>query len=255
MHLVSSTNDKKQKTENETAFVSIQSSYQELEIALYRNTTCIEKRAEKSIRASSQLIPLFDSLLKQNNYTLSDLSFLAIDQGPGAFTSLRVAISTANAIGFASRLPLIGIDGLDALAQQTIQHYASTFSNENPSLLVILLNAYSNDVYYAIYSVDTNRNLTLVQPKTNKKIDLVLKYLNQKYHKQPILFVGNGTVLHEKQIKKVFDKSIIPQPVLQVSSVDQIALMGLERWKKMETPCYKIQPLYLKTQTFAVRKN
>ena len=56
-----------------------------------------------AVRASAQLLPLIDQLLVQHECELSDLDFIALDQGPGAFTSLRVVLTTINGIAFAQK--------------------------------------------------------------------------------------------------------------------------------------------------------
>src|SRR5271155_2438021 len=101
-------------------FLSIQGSYQQLEIALFSNARCRDVIRKNDSKASSHIIPYVDELLKNYNLSVHDIAFIAIDKGPGAFTSLRVSVATANGIGFALNLPLIGISGLEALHEEVI---------------------------------------------------------------------------------------------------------------------------------------
>src|SRR5579862_7433876 len=136
--LASSINDKKSKnkvTDPNNCFISIEGCYTHVEVALFKNKTCIDSIVKNDVKASSHLIPYLDTLLKKNNVTLDDLSFIAIDQGPGAFTSLRVSIATVNGIAYAHKIPLIGVHGLDALCHQT----AKTLVNKTNTLIVCLL--------------------------------------------------------------------------------------------------------------------
>ena len=64
------------------SFVSIQGTYNKIELALFSGATCIQVISKTDVKASSHLIPLLDSLLQKNNLTLKDLSFIAVDKGP-----------------------------------------------------------------------------------------------------------------------------------------------------------------------------
>ena len=48
--------------------------------------------------------------------TLNDIDVLAVGLGPGAFTSLRVGLSTVKGLAFATKKPVIGIPSMDAIA-------------------------------------------------------------------------------------------------------------------------------------------
>ena len=100
-------------------FISIQGSYSQLQLSLFKGNSCLTLISETNKKASSLMVPLIEEMLKQHSLTLCDINFICADQGPGAFTSLRVTIATINGISFAQHIPLIGIDGLDALAQET----------------------------------------------------------------------------------------------------------------------------------------
>jgi tRNA threonylcarbamoyladenosine biosynthesis protein TsaB len=208
-------------------YIAIQGSYTKLQLALFKGDFCLEQIEEVNKKASSLLIPLIKKMLDQQKMTLDNIDFIATDQGPGAFTSLRVTISTINGISFAKHIPLIGIDGLQALLQET---------NAIP-----LLNAYNNEVYYALNN-----------KKSYKKIDALLDDL-QMLRQQKIMVCGNGAILHKNIIlEKLKDKKIsfLEQ---SVCSTQQIATMALQRWHNKKNLQKKLYPLYLKSQHFAIR--
>lgn len=229
-----STNDKRPNT-GTIKFLSFQGSYKTFEVALFSDDTCIKHLTFSNKKASSILIPTLQKLLVEHSLSIRDIDFIALDQGPGAFTSLRVTITTANAISFATKTPLIGIDGLVALAHET------KCSTEN---LVVLLNAFHNDVYYTAYSVKEGLHQTM--PQNYKNIETLLQTLQEK-RSVTVTFVGNGATAFENEIKKVFRGAVILDT--PVASAKQIGFMALEKWNKKEV-CYKLSPLYLKTQKF-----
>lgn len=226
-------------------FISIQGSYSNLELALFNKNQKIDQINETSQKASSLLIPHIKTILTKNNLQLSDLDFICADQGPGAFTSLRVTISTINGIAFATKIPLIGIDGLTALAEETKHSVMLKKNKIDFDFVAPLLNAYNNEVYFYI-----NKEL-----HGYKKVDLLLNEIQDNFKNKKILFTGNGAILHEKTIKEIFKENALIHKQ-DVCSVDQIAKMALEKWEKIKDKNqfeYKLYPLYLKSQNFAIR--
>ncbi len=247
-------------------FISIQGSYSKLELALFIGKSKISYIHEDNIKASSLLIPYIKQMLEKTNLKISDLDFICIDQGPGAFTSLRVTISTVNGIAFANQIPLIGIDGLDALSIEATRNVMLKNKSLKIGVTIPLLNAYNNEVFFCISKSSSTQSS--IQQKQNrqlhttnntnhnyKKIDLLLSELKTNFKDQKILFTGNGAQLHKELIKQTFqDNAFIYKK--DVCSENQIAKMALEKWeliKNSKSFEYKLYPLYLKSQNFATR--
>lgn len=56
---------------------------------------------------AEQLLPKIDQLLRARNLSSRQLSAVAVVNVPTSFTSLRIAISVANALAYAHSLPLV----------------------------------------------------------------------------------------------------------------------------------------------------
>ncbi|GGZ33763.1 tRNA (adenosine(37)-N6)-threonylcarbamoyltransferase complex dimerization subunit type 1 TsaB [Echinicola pacifica] len=67
---------------------------------------------------AQKLLPLIDSLLTGLGLTVKELSAIAVSEGPGSYTGLRIGVSTAKGLAFAHGLPLIGVGTLEGLAQR-----------------------------------------------------------------------------------------------------------------------------------------
>lgn len=229
----------------EPTFLSIQASYKTIDIALMQGNTVLGRHYDQS-KASASLIPTVDTLLAAHHVKLNDLAMIVVDQGPGAFTSLRVAIATVNGISFASNIKLMGVDGLDGLAAQTSR------ANKEAKIVVSLLNAYNNELYYGIYSNDAA--LTPLVPQGYKKIDLLLEEIKTLATGKSVVFNGNGVALAQQQITDLFgDQAIIANPLLEQASAESIGRLGYAKWLKGSSLCSKLEPLYLKIQNYAVR--
>ncbi len=214
-----------------TIYLALQSTYTAIEIGLFNDKSIIKTITIDKFKASATLIPEINVLLDSNSYTLSDLSFIAVNQGPAPFTTLRVTIATANGISFASQIPLIGIDALHSLLSMEYA-YPTT---------VVMLNAFNNDVYVGM--------------KQNSSIETgcykaahFLSNLAAKKSDEPIEFIGNAVSLYESTIQELLSKrAIINHPIIEYTPLETIAHTGFERWQAKERIAHQLFPLYLKS--------
>lgn len=235
-----------------TTYLAIQSSYHTTDIALIQDNSCLERRFYTDRKASSHLVPYIDSLLNDHGKSLSDLAFIAVDKGPGAFTTLRVTIATLNGIAFARNIPLIGIDGLKALSHEV---FTDCTRNEKtlPEIIIIMLNAYNNDVYFLISSVE--KTGTTIIDFGYKNINQLLNELSTLYSGKKIVLAGNALSLHQEIINQNLEgKLVISNSPLQIASATTIALLGFESFKAKTDLVSRIIPNYLKTLDFPLPK-
>ncbi|NOQ71529.1 MAG: tRNA (adenosine(37)-N6)-threonylcarbamoyltransferase complex dimerization subunit type 1 TsaB [Crocinitomix sp.] len=94
---------------------------------------------------SERLNGLLLDLLKQTNISLNDLDAVAISEGPGSYTGLRIGTSTAKGLCYALDIPLIAINSLKALAAE---------KRGQGILICPMFDARRMEVYSAIYDAD-----------------------------------------------------------------------------------------------------
>src|SRR4030066_249418 len=63
---------------------------------------------------SEKLMVAIDRLLGDSGLAIDDMDGVAVSIGPGSFTGLRIGLSAAKGLSYASGKPLIGIPTLDA---------------------------------------------------------------------------------------------------------------------------------------------
>jgi tRNA threonylcarbamoyladenosine biosynthesis protein TsaB len=68
--------------------------------------------------SAKTLAPAIQKLLAQDGLAPKDLHAIAVVQGPGSFTGLRVGIATAKVMAYALQIPILAIDTLEVIAQQ-----------------------------------------------------------------------------------------------------------------------------------------
>ena len=65
---------------------------------------------------SQTLLPMIDEIVRMTEQPLEEIDAIAVAEGPGSFTGLRIGAATAKGLGLALKKPLIGVPTVDALA-------------------------------------------------------------------------------------------------------------------------------------------
>lgn len=139
---------------------------------------------------SISLMPSIDFLMAQAGLTPQDLDRIAVAQGPGSYTGLRMAVATAKTLVYTLAIDLVGISSLYALTP------------DEPGLLVPLIDARRNTVYAGFYE-----NGRAVAPDTNCAFsDLLNRLPDQK----DLTFVGEVGNFRQQIEERYPDAHILP---------------------------------------------
>lgn len=152
--------------------LSIDTSLSGCNLALYDKAAGIKavSRDDNKYGQSERLIPMINALVADAGKTFADISAIAVTNGPGAFTGMRVGLSTARALAVALNVPVIGFSTLDVLKRQ-YQDAHGTSQN-----LIVILDTKRDD-----YFVGAWRQGTATQPAAAlyaENIQAVMSELN-----------------------------------------------------------------------------
>lgn len=103
---------------------------------------------------AAQLTVQIEACSKGAGIPLASLDAVAVSQGPGAYTSLRVGASVAKGICYALGKPLIAIDTLLTLAWAARSWYLNVQEGTKPVVLVPALDARRQEIWTALYDAD-----------------------------------------------------------------------------------------------------
>jgi tRNA threonylcarbamoyladenosine biosynthesis protein TsaB len=97
--------------------LAIDSATRILSIALHDGSRVIaESTWDTPNRHTVELTPGIQSMLDRVHLPISELTMLAVSQGPGSFNGLRIGFSLAKGLAMALGVPLIAIPTLDIVA-------------------------------------------------------------------------------------------------------------------------------------------
>lgn len=207
-----------------------------VEVALYENATCLELRAENYKQSSAQLLRHLHELLTAHNKSLAHISFIAANAGPGPCTTLRTVLSLVNGLGYATKVPLVAVNGVEAFVRE---HYNPTYTHT-----FALFNAFCSDVFFARHDYATDTIQVSCLPISDWLQEL--KQFLATYPLARIQFIGNGYLLHHAAFTQLIGADIINPATLPLSaSHAAIAQIALELWKQKKTTP-QIEAVYFK---------
>ncbi len=104
---------------------------------------------------SGVLLGMVHQLLSEAGLTVSELDAVAVGQGPGSFTGLRIGVGVAQGLAYGAGCKMIGISSLAVLAQSLAS--AADFSTGSTSSTSILagIDARMGEVYWAEFSMQS----------------------------------------------------------------------------------------------------
>ena len=214
-------------------FLAIQAGYQSYEVGLFSDTACVAAHKQDKSEASKNLIPTIHELLEKHSFSIHDLAFIGINKGPAPFTTLRIIVATINGIAFATNIPLASCTSLEALLHEAHDAAWQSYS-------VALLNAYNNDVYFAVQHPKKDLWMGCMN------IESFLKTLKSDVGQNKIRFFGNGVSLFITSIQEIFgEQALLQQPFFLEASLNTIAYLTRASFEKKEIIKH-IEPFYLK---------
>lgn len=130
-----------------------------------------------------------DNLLKKSGLCINDINLIGVGLGPGSFTGIRIAVTTARMLAQLLNSPLVGI--------KTQEIYAASVEANIDDNILIAIDAKKDRVFGALYKRDTNplSPVEIVPPG-----DYPIEVLLEKADYNKTFIAGDGA---EKYLSKI----------------------------------------------------
>ena len=231
-----------QKNAFMATILNIETSTEVCSVCISRNGEILSVREDLNGRNHSRLLTVYiQECLDELKLETSNLDAVSISAGPGSYTGLRIGVSAAKGICFASNLPFIAVCPLQTMAYMA----KSQTTIEENAWIAPMMDARRMEVYTGIY----NYQGKCLEKVTAKIIDE--NAFSDQLDKNLIYFCGNGA---EKC------KSIIHHPnarfldSVYCSSKAMISLSEQKFEKKEFVDVAYFEPYYLKDFITTVSK-
>lgn len=130
---------------------------------------------------ANQLTLLIQEIIEETKLSMADLECIAVSEGPGSYTGLRIGISTAKGLCYALGIPLIGISTLKAMAREVMTNHSSD------TYFCPMIDARRIEVYTALY------DSTLTEIMSPHPLVLDESSFQETLESHQLLFFGNGS--------------------------------------------------------------
>lgn len=185
---------------------------------------------------SQTLMPMIETLMHAVEADIESVDLFAVSNGPGSFTGLRIGLATIKGLAHACQKPITLVSTLEALA------YNLPY---NDGLIVPILDARRDHVYTAIYTWKNEMLKTHTEPCA-VSIASLLNIL--KSNDRRIIFLGDGIVRFETQIKEVLGSRALFAPGnVSLQRASSVAAAAFVKQQSSETVKYDdVIPVYLR---------
>ncbi|MRG87342.1 tRNA (adenosine(37)-N6)-threonylcarbamoyltransferase complex dimerization subunit type 1 TsaB [Salinibacillus xinjiangensis] len=181
---------------------------------------------------SVRLMPAIHTAMKEAGLTPSDLDLVAVAQGPGSFTGVRIGVTTAKTMAYSLNIPIVPVSSLNIAAFNGLPFEGKICS---------FFDARRGRVYAGLYQSNGEELEEVWDEENILFTDWLerLKELNEK-----VLFISNDVSLHRETIEEVLgEQALFSPPYL---NVPRAAALGYVAQKKRAVDAHQVVPNYLR---------
>lgn len=210
--------------------LSIETSTNVCSVALHREGVLVANQVHQVDKSHSSLLPgIVLEICEEAGIALKDVEAVAVSEGPGSYTGLRIGVSTAKGFAYTLRIPIIAIPTLDVYLEAVRGKFKGDF------YLCPMMDARRMEVYTKMEDQKGN-TVWEVEPK-------ILDENSFAALDKPVYLFGNGM----PKFREIVDQE-------NLMFIDDIypnaANMGRIAWEKYQKEVFEdvayFEPNYLK---------
>lgn len=196
-------------------------------IAKDGKTIVCEEVSNLGYSHAEKLHSFIEEVLLRSNLNYKELSAIAVSQGPGSYTGLRIGVSAAKGLCFALNIPLISVDTLEVLAKKL---------SINEGVIVPMIDARRMEVYSAIFDASHKKTRAI-------EAEIITEDSFQDL-KEIVYFVGDCAEKCKSVLTKenfIFREDVVFPSANEISSLSYAKYLQ----ENFENVAY-FEPFYLK---------
>jgi tRNA threonylcarbamoyladenosine biosynthesis protein TsaB len=179
------------------------------------------------------VLPLIADTLHGAGCTVRDLDAIAVSNGPGAFTGLRVGLSVAKGLACATGIPVLAVPTLEALARTVSSHQG---------FICTLLDARKGELYAACFE-----SVSGVVHRLTPDAVVTLAELSENIS-LPCIVVGDAVARYGAVLREHLGDQVTLLPYeTHGPRGGVVASMGLERLQSgVDASAASLEPFYVR---------
>ena len=203
--------------------LAFETSAKAASVALYDGKLLGEHYQNTGLTHSQTLMVMAEDLLKQCGKTMADVTAVAVAEGPGSFTGVRIGVAAAKGLSWGGQLPCYGVSTLEAMAE-SLGIYEG--------YVCPCMDARRSQVYNALFYV--NRS---VMERTAEDRAIALADLKQELEAidGPVYLVGDGAELAYQHLSGDIHELILPPEHRRHQRASGVAIVAARKIAAGET--------------------
>lgn len=209
--------------------LNIETATRNCSVSLAKNgeTLICKEIAEQNFSHAEKLHVFIEDICNEVGVSLNDLQAVAVSQGPGSYTGLRIGVSAAKGFCYALSVPLIAIDTLLVLAKKI---------QASEGVIIPMIDARRMEAYTAVFNSNYEKvratDAEIIDSDTYKNID------------GPIHLIGDGAMKFQSVLT---DSKFKFYPEIEFPSANEMSLLSFNKYKNEDfVDVAYFEPFYLK---------
>jgi len=179
--------------------LAFETSAKAASVALFEGDKLLgEQYQNTGLTHSQTLMVMAQELIRQCGKEPSDVGAVAVANGPGSFTGVRIGAAAAKGFAWGREIPLYGVSTLEAMALGL---------GAWEGYVCPVMDARRSQVYNALFSVDQGEVSRITEDRAIALSDLAQEI--KKYEK-PVFLVGDGSNLCYNTLLESVPKLVLP---------------------------------------------
>lgn len=223
--------------------------------------------SDQKLNHLQNLMPMTDILLKKRGMSIDDIDYIAVSEGPGSFTGIRIGVSSARALAQSLGLETIGVPTLKSFLYNVPEYRG---------IICPIFDARRSQVYGGAYRWKDGVNLEKASPgiaaseevvpgaayDLNELLELLEAAADNRGTELAvsengaveITFFGDGITPYQEQILKWQDSSsnnnirvLFAEDDVKLQKASSVARLALELLKEGNVKkLYDLKPVYMR---------
>lgn len=219
--------------------LGIESSSTTASVAIIEDDRLVcEYTMNNTLKHSRTLMPMLEDMLNRMETDIDTIDLVAVSEGPGSFTGLRIGSATAKGIAQGLDIKVASVPTLQVLASRI----------QVPDAMVgAVVHARAREVYYATYRIEFNDGHFFTvenESITSLEVEDLIEMLKKQEVSGDFYLVGDGVERFKDEFLFIEDKYCLPAPIYCSFSAQQVALLGLQMYNCGNVMTYYEQKPY-----------
>ena len=179
--------------------LAFETSAKAASVALTENGRLLgESYQNTGLTHSQTLMVMAEDVLKQCGKLAADVEAVAVAEGPGSFTGVRIGVAAAKGFAWGSEIPCYGVSTLEAMAESL-----GAFDG----YVCPCMDARRSQVYNALFLAEGGKLTRVAEDRAIALADLKEELKNCD---KPVFLVGDGAILCYNTLSKEVSNLVLP---------------------------------------------